>query len=60
MVDLTTEDATIGGMLVTGQTAITNTGANSCQNRPHSTLQWFGMRMRLYSIDNYRVKSHAN
>ena len=32
VVDLTTADATIGGMVATGQTVITNTGANSCQN----------------------------
>ena len=32
VVGLTTADATIGGMIATGQTVITNTGANSCQN----------------------------
>ena len=32
VVDLTTADASIGGMSATGQTVMTNTGANSCQN----------------------------
>ena len=32
VVDLTTADASIGGIAATGQTVITNTGANSCQN----------------------------
>ena len=32
VVDLTTADASIGGMLATGQTVMTNTGANSFQN----------------------------
>ena len=32
VVDLTTADATIGGMTATGQTVIANTGALSCQN----------------------------
>ena len=32
VVDLTTADTSVGGMLVTGQTVMTNTGANSFQN----------------------------
>ena len=32
VVDLATADTTIGGMVATGQTVITNTGALSCQN----------------------------